>query len=351
PAPFDVIDSIHKGCTAPGALHSQIPSFGPGLAFSSGLSPGLGLVASLHAQGSEFLARSPWTRQLWKSCVWKMSLWKSLFGKGVFGKPLWKNLFGKGTFGKGIFGKILFGKRFFEKKKKPFGKDFFGRCPFGKGPFGKGPFGKGFSGKSCLEKDSLEKACLGKAHFGKASLEKVSLGAAFLGKAYLGKAFWRSTRCRRACWTLLLLASLAMLYWQFALMFSQFWAYPVVLTMSMHSEPKMFPAVTVCNLDPYRFELVREHLEQLDRMAEESLTFLYGSSSSSARWYRGKEQNGNGNGNRNGNNNGNGTSNGTSNGNSNGNLSSSSFQLSHNFSLVRMAELRAGRRRSSVGFQ
>ncbi|XP_014741238.1 PREDICTED: amiloride-sensitive sodium channel subunit delta [Sturnus vulgaris] len=138
-------------------------------------------------------------------------------------------------------------------------------------------------------------------------------------------------RSRRAFWTLLLLASLAMLYWQFALMFSQFWAYPVVLTMSMHSEPKMFPAVTVCNLDPYRFELVREHLEQLDRMAEESLTFLYGSSSSSARWFRGKEHNGNGNG--------------------NGNLSSSGFQLSHNFSLVRMAELRAGRRRSSVGFR
>ncbi|NXB52338.1 SCNNA protein, partial [Leucopsar rothschildi] len=142
-----------------------------------------------------------------------------------------------------------------------------------------------------------------------------------------------SARSRRAFWTLLLLASLAMLYWQFALMFSQFWAYPVVLTMSMHSEPKMFPAVTVCNLDPYRFELVREHLEQLDRMAEESLTFLYGSSSSSARGFRGKEHNGNGNGN------------------GNGNLSSSGFQLSHNFSLIRMAELRAGRRRSSVGFR
>uniref|UniRef100_A0A8C3UEX1 Uncharacterized protein n=1 Tax=Catharus ustulatus TaxID=91951 RepID=A0A8C3UEX1_CATUS len=109
------------------------------------------------------------------------------------------------------------------------------------------------------------------------------------------------TRGKRALWTLLLLASLAMLYWQFALMFSQFWAYPVVLTMSMHSEPKMFPAVTVCNLDPYRFEPVREHLEQLDRMAEESLSFLYGSSFSSERRFRRKERSGNGNGNENGN--------------------------------------------------
>ncbi|XP_016158911.1 PREDICTED: amiloride-sensitive sodium channel subunit delta [Ficedula albicollis] len=135
-----------------------------------------------------------------------------------------------------------------------------------------------------------------------------------------------STRGKRALWTLLLLASFGMLYWQFALMFSQFWSYPVVLTMSMHSEPKMFPAVTVCNRDPYRFELVREHLEQLDRMAEESLRFLYGSSFS-----RGKERNGNGNG--------------------NGNLSSSRFQLSPNFSLVRVAQIRAGRKHSSVGFQ
>ncbi|NXD31466.1 SCNNA protein, partial [Spelaeornis formosus] len=85
-------------------------------------------------------------------------------------------------------------------------------------------------------------------------------------------------RLKTAFWTLLLLASFGMLYWQFALMFSQFWAYPVVLTMSVHSEPKMFPAVTVCNLDPYRMELAREPLEQLDRMAEDSVALLYGSS-------------------------------------------------------------------------
>uniref|UniRef100_A0A8C4UUD4 Sodium channel epithelial 1 subunit delta n=1 Tax=Falco tinnunculus TaxID=100819 RepID=A0A8C4UUD4_FALTI len=85
-----------------------------------------------------------------------------------------------------------------------------------------------------------------------------------------------SNRMKTAFWTLLLLASFGMLYWQFALMFSQYWAYPVVLTMSMHSEPKMFPAITICNLDPYRFELVSEHLVQLDHMAEESIAFLYG---------------------------------------------------------------------------
>lgn len=61
-----------------------------------------------------------------------------------------------------------------------------------------------------------------------------------------------SNKMKTAFWTLLLLASFGMLYWQFALMFSQYWAYPVVLTMSIDSEPKMFPAITICNLDPYR---------------------------------------------------------------------------------------------------
>ncbi|NWU01473.1 SCNNA protein, partial [Urocynchramus pylzowi] len=143
-------------------------------------------------------------------------------------------------------------------------------------------------------------------------------------------------RMKTAFWTLLLLASLGMLYWQFALMFSQFWAYPVVLTMSMDSEPKMFPAVTICNLDPYRFELVSEQLEQLERMAEESLTFLYGPKASArlshlrdrdrarARAIHVQAW---------------------------ANLSSAGFRLSHNFSLVRMWDPRAGKKHSRVGFR
>lgn len=61
-----------------------------------------------------------------------------------------------------------------------------------------------------------------------------------------------SNRMKTAFWTLLFLASFGMLYWQFALLFSQYWTYPVIMTMSVHSEPKMFPAITLCNLDPYR---------------------------------------------------------------------------------------------------
>ncbi|XP_005530534.1 PREDICTED: amiloride-sensitive sodium channel subunit delta [Pseudopodoces humilis] len=139
-----------------------------------------------------------------------------------------------------------------------------------------------------------------------------------------------SNRMKTAFWTLLLLASFGMLYWQFGLMFRQFWAYPVVLTMSMHSEPKMFPAVTVCNLHPYRFELVSEHLEQLDRMAAESITFLYGINAS-ARLFRESDR--------------------KIHAQALAKLNSSGFKLSHNFSLLRVSDLRAGRKHSSVGFQ
>ncbi|XP_009868858.1 PREDICTED: amiloride-sensitive sodium channel subunit delta [Apaloderma vittatum] len=144
-----------------------------------------------------------------------------------------------------------------------------------------------------------------------------------------------SNRMKTAFWTLLLLASFGMLYWQFALMFSQYWAYPVVLTMSMHSEPKMFPAITICNLDPYRFQLVSEHLVQLDRMAEESITFLYGINTS-ASLFHANEKNIH-----------------VKDLSSMGNLSRSSFKLSQNYSLLRMPDHnnRSGKRHSSVAFK
>uniref|UniRef100_A0A8B9E405 Sodium channel epithelial 1 subunit delta n=1 Tax=Anser cygnoides TaxID=8845 RepID=A0A8B9E405_ANSCY len=144
-----------------------------------------------------------------------------------------------------------------------------------------------------------------------------------------------SNKMKTAFWTLLLLASFGMLYWQFALMFSQYWAYPVVLTMSMHSEPQMFPAITICNLDPYRFELVSEHLVQLDRMAEESIAFLYGINTTAGMFHMNEK---------------NIRMRDLS---STGNLSRSSFKLSQNFSLLRTSELnnKTGKRQSHVGFR
>ncbi|XP_063173729.1 amiloride-sensitive sodium channel subunit delta [Candoia aspera] len=82
-------------------------------------------------------------------------------------------------------------------------------------------------------------------------------------------------KMKTAFWALLFLASFAMLYWQFALIFNQYWAYPVIMSMSVHSQPKMFPAITVCSLNPYRISPVSQDIAKLDNLARESLYRLY----------------------------------------------------------------------------
>lgn len=59
-------------------------------------------------------------------------------------------------------------------------------------------------------------------------------------------------RLKTACWGLLFLGALGTLYWQFGLLFEQYWRYPVIMTVSVHSERKLFPSVTLCDMNPHR---------------------------------------------------------------------------------------------------
>lgn len=59
-------------------------------------------------------------------------------------------------------------------------------------------------------------------------------------------------RLKTASWGLLFLGALGALYWQFGLLFEQYWRYPVIMTVSMHSEGKLFPSVTLCDMNPHR---------------------------------------------------------------------------------------------------
>ncbi|KAL8198408.1 UNVERIFIED_CONTAM: hypothetical protein K2H54_009637 [Gekko kuhli] len=83
-------------------------------------------------------------------------------------------------------------------------------------------------------------------------------------------------KMKTAFWALLFLASFAMLYWQFALIFNEYWSYPVIMTISVHSEPKMFPAITICNLNPYRVNAVREKMAELDNLTRKNFFEVYG---------------------------------------------------------------------------
>ncbi|XP_040501456.1 amiloride-sensitive sodium channel subunit delta [Ursus maritimus] len=82
-------------------------------------------------------------------------------------------------------------------------------------------------------------------------------------------------RLKTASWGLLFVGALGALYWQFGLLFEQYWRYPVIMTVSVHSEQKLFPAVTLCDMNPHRPHSARHHLQVLDEFAQENIRSLY----------------------------------------------------------------------------
>uniref|UniRef100_A0A8C4M6D4 Sodium channel epithelial 1 subunit delta n=2 Tax=Equus asinus TaxID=9793 RepID=A0A8C4M6D4_EQUAS len=85
----------------------------------------------------------------------------------------------------------------------------------------------------------------------------------------------RQNRLKTASWGLLLMGALGALYWQFGLLFEQYWRYPVIMTVSVHSERKLFPSVTLCDMNPHRPSPARRHLQALDEFAQENIYSLY----------------------------------------------------------------------------
>ncbi|XP_008576389.1 PREDICTED: amiloride-sensitive sodium channel subunit delta [Galeopterus variegatus] len=82
-------------------------------------------------------------------------------------------------------------------------------------------------------------------------------------------------RLKTTSWGLLFLGALGTLYWQFGLLFEQYWRYPVIMTVSVHSERKLFPLVTLCDMNPHRPSTIHHHLQALDEFAQENIYSLY----------------------------------------------------------------------------
>ncbi|XP_037666496.1 amiloride-sensitive sodium channel subunit delta [Choloepus didactylus] len=82
-------------------------------------------------------------------------------------------------------------------------------------------------------------------------------------------------RLKTAVWGLLFLGALGALYCQFALLFADYWHRPVLMTVAVRSERKLFPAVTLCDLNPLRPGPLRRQLEALDEFAQENLRSLH----------------------------------------------------------------------------
>ncbi|CAH2319914.1 amiloride-sensitive sodium channel subunit delta [Pelobates cultripes] len=85
----------------------------------------------------------------------------------------------------------------------------------------------------------------------------------------------KTNKMKTTFWVLLFIATFGMMYWQFGLMTNQYWSYPTSTTLTVQSKLNTFPAVTICNLNPYRFNQVNEYIKQLDHIAQETLYTLY----------------------------------------------------------------------------
>ncbi|XP_032730689.1 amiloride-sensitive sodium channel subunit alpha isoform X2 [Lontra canadensis] len=88
-------------------------------------------------------------------------------------------------------------------------------------------------------------------------------------------------RMKTAFWAVLWLCAFCMMYWQFGQLFGEYFSYPVSLNINLNSDKLVFPAVTICNLNPYRDTQIKGELEELDRITEQTLYDLYKYNSSS----------------------------------------------------------------------
>lgn len=59
-------------------------------------------------------------------------------------------------------------------------------------------------------------------------------------------------RMKTVFWAVLWLCTFGMMYWQFGQLFGEYFSYPVSLNINLNSDKLIFPAVSICTLNPYR---------------------------------------------------------------------------------------------------
>nr|AAI61708.1 AlphaxENaC protein [Xenopus laevis]AAI69906.1 AlphaxENaC protein [Xenopus laevis] len=85
----------------------------------------------------------------------------------------------------------------------------------------------------------------------------------------------RRNRMKTAFWLVLFLVTFGLMYWQFGLLFGQYFSYPVSINLNVNSDKLPFPAVTVCTLNPYRYKAIQNDLQELDKETQRTLYELY----------------------------------------------------------------------------
>lgn len=88
-------------------------------------------------------------------------------------------------------------------------------------------------------------------------------------------------RLRRLLWILFTLTAVGLIVWQCALLVLSF--YTVSVSIKIHFQKLDFPAVTICNINPYKYSAVRPLLADLEQETRAALRTLYGFSETEAR--------------------------------------------------------------------
>lgn len=86
-------------------------------------------------------------------------------------------------------------------------------------------------------------------------------------------------RLRRLIWLVLTFGAVGIIIWQCALLIASY--YTASVTITVQFQEMTFPAVTICNMNPYRYNETRHLLEQLDRETLIAIKELYRSSNNS----------------------------------------------------------------------
>ncbi|XP_063790725.1 amiloride-sensitive sodium channel subunit gamma isoform X2 [Pseudophryne corroboree] len=81
-------------------------------------------------------------------------------------------------------------------------------------------------------------------------------------------------RLRRWIWIVLTLTAVALVFWQCALLLMSY--YSVSVSITVNFQKLTFPAITICNMNPYKYSVIKPYLAGLDSQTVQALKEIYG---------------------------------------------------------------------------
>ncbi|XP_063150772.1 amiloride-sensitive sodium channel subunit alpha [Candoia aspera] len=85
----------------------------------------------------------------------------------------------------------------------------------------------------------------------------------------------KKNKMKTAFWSVLFFLTFGLMYWQFGIIYRDYFSFPVNLNLKLNTDRLTFPAVTLCTLNPYRYSAFRKELKELDQMTRQTLLELY----------------------------------------------------------------------------